>query len=285
VTHRQPPRLLDRVRETVRVHQYSYETEKAYVSWVRRFILFHGKRHPGDLGAQEVTAFLTDLAVTRKVSASTQNQALSAILFLHQKVLEVDLPWLQDVVRAKRSRYVPTVLTRDEVRRVLATLDGVCWIAAALMYGSGLPLIKALRLRVKDVSFGYRQLTIHDGKGRKGRVVPLPDACTGPLRKQLDTVRVLFDLDRERDLPGVSMPMALDRKYRSSSASWPWQFLFPAHHYSRLPGQFVSAAASPASERDTTCGQVSRAASSHRQARHLPHTPALVRYPFAGGRV
>ena len=144
--------LLNRVRETVRLHQYSYETEKAYVSWVRRFILFHCKRHPGDLGAQEVTAFLTNLAVTRKVSASTQNQALSAILFLYQKVLDVDLPWLQDVVRARRSRHVPTVLTRDEIRRVLANLDGVCWLAAALMYGSGLRLIETLRLRVKDVS-------------------------------------------------------------------------------------------------------------------------------------
>ena len=136
MTPPEPPRLLDRVRETVRLHQYSYETEKAYVSWVRRFILFHGKRHPDDLGAQEVTAFLTDLAVTRKVSASTQNQALSAILFLYQKVLEVDLPWLQNVVRARRSRHVPTVLTRDEVRRVLASLDGAFWLASALMYGA-----------------------------------------------------------------------------------------------------------------------------------------------------
>jgi integrase len=137
----------------VRLHQYSYETEKAYVSWVRRFILFHGKRHPDDRGAQEVTAFLTDLAVTRKVSASTQNQALSASLFLYQKVLEVDLPWLQNVVRARRSRHVSTVLTRDEVRRVLASLDGVSWLASALMYGSCLRLIETLRLRLKDVSF------------------------------------------------------------------------------------------------------------------------------------
>jgi integron integrase len=236
VTQQRPPNLLDRVREAARLHQYSYETEKAYVSWVRRFILFHGKRHPRDLGVQEVTAFLTDLAVTRKVSASTQNQALSAILFLYQKVLNADLPWLQDVVRARRSKHVPTVLSRDEVRRVLASLDGACWLAAALMYGSWLRLIETLRLRIKDVSFSYRQLTIHDGKGRKGRQVPLPDSCTGPLRQQLDAVRILFERDRQRNLPGVSMPMALDRKYRSASASWPWQFIFPASHYSMLPG-------------------------------------------------
>ncbi|MGH8221822.1 MAG: integron integrase [Woeseiaceae bacterium] len=223
-------RLLDRLRDTIRVHQYSYQTEKAYVGWVRRFILFHGKRHPQDLGADEVTAFLTDLAVKRCVSASTQNQALSAILFLYQKVLELDLPWLQDVVRAKRSQRVPMVLTRAEVRAVLALLDGSFWLAGALMYGSGLRLIEALRLRVKDISFGYRQLTICDGKGRKDRVVPLSDSCIVPLRQQIDKAKALCEIDRRRNLPGVSMPMALDRKFRGASSSWQWQSTARRHH-------------------------------------------------------
>lgn len=204
----QPPKLLDRVRDTIRVHQYSYETEKAYVGWVRRFILFHAKRHPARLGSAEVTAFLTHLAVERNVSASTQNQALSAILFLYQKVLAIDLPWLQDVVRAKRSQRVPTVLSREEVRQVLAMLDGAAWLAAGLMYGSGLRLSEALRLRIKDVSFSYRQLTVHDGKGKKDRVVPLADTCAAPMRHQFEKVRTMFERDRKRSLPWVSMPMA-----------------------------------------------------------------------------
>ena len=168
-----PRKLLDQTRDALRLRQYSYETEKAYIGWIRRFILHFDKRHPSEMGQREVTAFLTCLAVQRKVSASTQNQALSALLFLYSKVLDVDLPWLDDVVRAKRPVRVPVVMTRDEVRQVLAMLEGRHWLAAALLYGSGLRLIECLRLRVKDISTGYRQIAVHDGKGRKDRIVPL----------------------------------------------------------------------------------------------------------------
>ena len=170
------PRLLDCVREAVRSRHYSRRTEKAYVHWIKRYIFFHGKRHPAEMGAAEVTAFLTSLAVHDQVAASTQNQALSALLFLYREVLGVELPWLDDVVRAKRPQHLPVVLTRDEVRAVLQRLDGVPRLMALLLYGAGLRLLECCRLRVKDVDFATNQIVIRDGKGHKDRVTMLPAA-------------------------------------------------------------------------------------------------------------
>ena len=170
------PRLLDRVREAIRTRHYSRRTEKAYVHWIRRFIFFHDKRHPAEMGPAEISAFLSSLAVRDKVAASTQNQALSALLFLYRDVLGVDLPWLDDVVRAKRPQYLPVVLTRDETRAVLQQLTGVPRIMAFLLYGAGLRLLECCRLRVKDVDFATNQIVIRDGKGRKDRVTMLPAA-------------------------------------------------------------------------------------------------------------
>ncbi len=184
-----PPRLLDQVRDKLRTLHYSYRTEQQYLQWVRRFILFHDKRHPRMMGAPEVEAFLTHLAVTRKVSASTQNQALAALLFLYQKVLELELPWLKDVVRAKPSRHLPVVLTHKEVRAVLAKLEDEYWLIGSILYGGGLRLQEALQLRVKDVDFDLRQLVVRNGKGGKDRVTILPEAIVDPLQRHLEVVR------------------------------------------------------------------------------------------------
>ena len=183
------PRLLDRVREAIRARQYSRRTEKAYVQWIRRYIFFHGKRHPAEMGAPEVTAFLTSLAVHDKVAASTQNQALSALLFLYREVLGVELPWLDDVVRAKRPQHLPVVLTRDEVRAVLQRLDGVSRLMALLLYGAGLRLLECCHLRVKDIDFATNQIVIRDGKGRKDRVTMLPAAVKAALIAHLERAR------------------------------------------------------------------------------------------------
>jgi site-specific recombinase XerD len=199
----QPPRLLEKVRQRIRAKHYSYRTEKTYVHWIRRFILFHGKRHPCEMGAAEVERFLTSLAVDRKVSASTQNQALSAILFLYRDVLEIELPWLDGVVRARRPERRPVVLTRDEVRRVLARLDGVQWLVASLLYGSGLRIQECLQLRVKDVSLDRGELLVRDGKGQKDRVTVLPSALVPQLRVHLERVRRLYEADRAA---GITQP-------------------------------------------------------------------------------
>ena len=231
----QPPRLLEQVRQRIRAKHYSYRTEKTYVHWIRRFILFHGKRHPRDMEAAEVERFLTSLAVERKVSASTQNQALSAILFLYREVLEVELLWLEGVVRARRPERRPVVLTRDEVRRVLARLDGVQWLVASLLYGSGLRVQECLQLRLKDVSLDRGELLVRDGKGQKDRVTVLPSALVPHLRVQLDRVRRLYEADRASGRPGVSLPFALRRKYPQAATSWGWQYVFPSRTFCRDP--------------------------------------------------
>ena len=183
------PRLLDRVRYAIETRHYSRRTEKAYVHWTKRYIFFHGKRHPAEMGAAEVAAFLTSLAVQGKVAAFTQNQALSALLFLYREVLGIDLPWLDEVVRAKRPLHLPVVLTREEVRAVLQRLDGVPRLMAVLLYGAGLRLLESCRLRVKDVDFATSQLTIRDGKGHKDRATMLPGAVKADLLAHLERVR------------------------------------------------------------------------------------------------
>ena len=223
-----PPRLLDRVRAAVRARHYSRRTEKAYVAWIRRYILFHDKRHPADMGAPEVTRFLSSLAVDGKVAASTQNQALSALLFLYGEVLEVDLPWMHEIVRAKRPQRLPVVLSRDEVRAVLRRIDGTPRLMTFLLYGAGLRLLECCRLRVQDVDFGTNQIVVRGGKGDKDRVTMLPAAVKPDLARHLERVREQHRRDLETGAGWVELPTALARKYPHAGREWVWQWVFPA---------------------------------------------------------
>jgi integron integrase len=228
-------RLLDQVRDSLRTHHDSIRTEDAYVLWIKKFILFHGKRHPSELGEPEINAFLTYLAVERKVAASTQNQALSALLFLYREVLVRPLGDFGDLVRARRPERLPVVLTRDEVRAVLAQLDGQTWLMASLLYGSGLRLLECLRLRIKDVDFGQNHLLIRDGKGQRDRVTLLPAALVEPLRRQIDRARALHEQDLRDGFGRVYLPDALTRKYPNADRAFAWQYVFPAARRSRDP--------------------------------------------------
>src|SRR5690606_34181075 len=210
-------------------------TEHAYTHWIRRFILFHGKRHPREMGAPEVEAFLSDLAVQRNVAASTQNQALAAILFLYRDVLSIELPWLQDVVRAKRPARLPVVLTRREVEAVLARLDGRDWLMASLLYGAGLRLMECVRPRVKDIDFAMRQIVVRDGKGAKDRVTMLPEKLLSPLHLQLEKAKAVHEADLAAGFGEVSLPYALAQKYPNAPREWGWQYVFPASRRSIDP--------------------------------------------------
>lgn len=221
-------KLLDQVRRACRIKHLSLRTEKAYVQWVRRFVWYHSLRHPGELGEAEVRAFLSHLALDRNVAASTQNQALSALLFLYTHILERPLDNLGEVVRANRPKRLPVVLTRAEVRAVLAALPGTHRLVASLLYGSGLRLLESLRLRVKDLDFDYAQLTVRDGKGQKDRVTVLPNAVAVSLKRQLRKVRVLHDEDRDEGYGAVYLPHALSQKYPNAASQWGWQYVFPA---------------------------------------------------------
>lgn len=222
------PRLLDQVRDAIRVRHYSLRTEASYIQWIKRFILFHNKRHPRDMGEQEITAFLTDLAVSKNVAASTQNQALAAILFLYKEVLHRELDWIDNIIRAKRSVHVPEVLSPEQVRRLLERLGGVHQLVARLLYGTGMRLMEGLRLRVQDVDFHYRQITVRDGKGSKDRVTMLPDSLIQPLTAHLARVRELHKKDLAEGFGRVSLPHALAEKYPNAGREWPWQYVFPA---------------------------------------------------------
>jgi integron integrase len=222
------PRFLDEVRRRLRAEHYSPRTEEAYVGWIRRFILFHGKRHPSHLGQEEVTRFLTSLAVHHKVASSTQNQALSALLFLYGTVLRRDLAWLEGFVRARGPRRLPTVLARDEVRAVLGHLGGIPWLVVTLLYGGGLRLTEALRLRIKDVDFGASQIIVRRGKGNKDRVTLLPAIAQERLRRQLEFVRSQHQADLLLGAGWVELPEALGRKYPQAGRDWGWQWVFPA---------------------------------------------------------
>ena len=230
-----PPRLLDQVRAALRVRHYSIRTERAYLQWVRRFILANDKRHPREMGAAEVQAFLSALAVEGKVAASTQNQALSALLFLYRHVLGVDLPWMEEVVRAKRPQRIPAVLSRDEVTRLLTLMDGQYGLMASLLYGTGMRLMECLRLRVKDVDFGRREICVRNGKGGKDRRVPLPRKLEDRLRAQVGKVKVLHESDRAVGLGEVHLPHALARKYPNAGRDLGWQYVFPATRQSTDP--------------------------------------------------
>jgi integron integrase len=222
------PKLLDRVRRLSRLRRHSRRTEQAYVFWIKRYIHFHGLRHPSELGRDEVTSFLTHLAAERRVSASTQNQALAALLFLYREALGVSLPWVDEFERAPCSRHVPVVLSPSEVRRVLAHLTGTHWLMALLLYGAGLRLLECCTLRVKDLDFAYYQITVRDGKGGKDRVTVLPSSLAGPLEDQLARVRALHTRDLSRGHGRAPLPDALDRKYPNATKEWRWQFVFPS---------------------------------------------------------
>ena len=238
--HPRPPRLLDRVREVCRTRHLSYRTEQAYVGWVRRFVVFHGLRHPEALAEPDVARFLTYLAAERDVAASTQNQALSALLFLYRDVLRRPLGDLGQPVRARRPRRLPVVLSRAEAAAILDAMTGVDALVARLLYGSGLRLIEALRLRVKDVDFARGEIAVRQGKGNKDRVTVLPDALREPLAEHLRRVRNLHAADVAAGI-GVSLPSALARKYPGAPGAWVWQWVFPSRQPSRDPRSGVVA--------------------------------------------
>jgi len=220
--------LLDRVRDALRRGHYSPRTETQYVVWIRRYILFSGTRHPTEMGAVEVERYLTHLAVNQRVSASTQNQALSALLFLYNKVLDRPLDQMPGVVRARTPSRLPVMLSRDEARAVLGRLQGSVWLIVMLLYGAGLRLNEALALRIKDIDFDRRQITVRRGKGAKDRLVPLPDAVRERLREHLVRVKARHEADLRRGLGAVALPDALARKFPNAPKEWVWQFLFPA---------------------------------------------------------
>jgi integron integrase len=220
--------LFEVAREKIRTRHLALRTEQAYLQWMRRYVNFHGRRHPREMGATEVEAFLTHLAVDAKVSASTQNQALQALLFLYREVLVVELPWLDNVTRASQPRRLPVVLSAAEVRAVLAQLDGTCWLIANLLYGSGLRLMEAHRLRVKDLVMERGELIVRGAKGGKDRVTVLPESVATPLRRHLAKLFERFKQQRKLREPGVSLPAALARKYPLATSQWGWQWVFPA---------------------------------------------------------
>jgi len=220
--------VFDRVREAARVRHYSRRTETAYLSWIRRFIFFHGKRHPAEMGAPEITKFLSSLALKGNVAASTQNQALAALLFLYRDVLERELPWLDDMVRAKRPARLPVVLTREEVRALLGQMHGVPRLMGTLLYGAGLRLLECARLRVKDVDFARNQLTVRGGKGDKDRMTMLPAVVKTELARHLALAKQQHEVDLRHGAGWVELPSALSRKYPNAGREWPWQWVFPA---------------------------------------------------------
>lgn len=271
------PRLLDQVRGRMRRLGMARRSEEAYVGWIRRFILANGKRHPRDMGAPEIERFLTHLAVKGKVSASTQNQALSALLFLYREVLGVTLPWMDDIPRAKKPRRLPVVLTRREVQVLLAEMSGVHWLMTSLLYGTGMRLMECVRLRVKDVDFERRELLIRHGKGGKDRRTMLPGSLVEPLQRQLAEARRLHANDLHAGFGRVWLPDALARKYRNSNIEWSWQYVFPASKRSHDPRDGV------VRRHHVDESGLQRAVKRARQAAHV-HKPATchtLRHSFA----
>jgi integron integrase len=230
-----PPKLLDQVVSKIRFKHYSRRTELSYAHWIKRYILFHGKRHPKDMGAVEIEAFLSALATDRNVSASTQNLALSYIFSLYKEVLEMDLPWLDNIVRAKKPQRLPTVLSESEVKRLLACMEGVPGLVARLLYGTGMRLMEGIRLRVKDVDFDRREILVRDGKGAKDRVTMLPESLKAALKEHLARRRAIFDADTAAGRCDIWLPDALERKYPNACREWGWQFIFVAGKVSTDP--------------------------------------------------
>jgi integron integrase len=230
-----PKRLLDQVRDAIRRKHYAYRTEQSYIYWIKRYILFHEKRHPAEMGKSEIEQFLTHLAVDQNVAASTQNQALSALLFLYRHVLDTPVAYVNNIEFSKKPKRLPSVLTRAEVQQVLAELSGVHALIARLLYGSGLRLMECLRLRVKDVDFGQHQIVVRDGKGAKDRVTLLPEQITAPIHDHLIAVKSLHERDLQQGYGAVELPFALARKYLNADREWVWQYVFPATKLSTDP--------------------------------------------------
>ena len=277
VTGRKPQRLLDVVRARLRVMHYSRRTEQAYVGWIRRFILANDKRHPRDMGGTEVEAFLTDLAVHGHVSAGTQNQALAALLFLYREVLGTELPWMESIVRARRSRRLPVVLSRAEVKRLLACLAGRTWLMAALLYGTGMRLMECLRLRVKEVDFESGVITVRQGKGAKDRRVPLPQRLRQGLERQVEQARVRHELDLAEGYGATVLPMVLARKFPHAVREFCWQFVFPSERLSTDPRSGRVAR----HHMDESVLQRAVKAARHRACIHKPATCHTLRHSFA----
>lgn len=229
------PKLLDEVRAKARLLHLSIRTEETYVSTIRRFILFHGTRHPRDMGVDEIRAYLSHMALEEHVAASTQNVALHALLFLYREVLEIELPEIEGLERARGPKKVPVVFTRKEAQAVLDGLKGAHWLMASLLYGSGLRLMECMRLRVKDLDFNYKELTVVDGKGAKDRRTVLPGSLIVPLREHLKVTRALHEADRSEGFGAVYLPFALARKYPGAATEWGWQYVFPASRRSIDP--------------------------------------------------
>jgi integron integrase len=223
-----PKKILDQVRDAIRLKHYSYKTEETYVQWIRRYILFHNKQHPKDMAVPEIEAFLTHLATVENVAASTQNQAFSALLFLYRHVLQVPLDDRIDALRARRSRYLPTVLTPEEARDIIRQMTGVYRLLALLLYGSGLRLREVLQLRIKDIDFAQHQLIIRNAKGGESRVAILPDRAINPLKYHLEQVKKLHQADLDQGYGATQLPFALAKKYKNASRDWVWQFVFPS---------------------------------------------------------
>ena len=287
------PRLLDALRQQIRYLHYSRRTEQAYVHWVRAFIRFHGLRHPSELGGSEVGAFLLWLAAERRVAPSTHKQALAALLFLYQKVLGVAVPWLDEIGRPRSPVRLPVVLDRDEVAAALAAIDPDFRLLAQLLYGTGMRLLEALRLRVKDVDFEHRAIVVREGKGAKDRVVMLPESLVEPLRVQLALARDLWQSDRLAGVAGVFLPHALAHKYRRADQTWPWFWVFPQASLARDPrAEFDAAADAAAADAlsapplrrhhvlDQTFQRVFRRALA-RAGIAKPATPHTLRHSFA----
>jgi integron integrase len=230
-----PKRLLDQVREKIRIKHYSIRTEQAYVSWIKRFILFHDKRHPNEMGKQEIEAFLTHLAKNLNVASSTQNQAFNALLFLYNQVLDKALGDKINATRAKKPRRLPTVMTNEEAMKVINNLSGSNKLMAKLLYGSGLRLMECLRLRVKDVDFGMHQIMVRDGKGKIDRVTLLPESVMADLKEQLERVKAIHENDINQGYGKVYLPYALSRKYPNANLEWCWQYVFPSKSLSKDP--------------------------------------------------
>lgn len=276
-TPQKPPRLLDAVREQIRLRNFSIRTEQVYVDWCKRFILFHGKRHPAEMGSPELEAFLTHLAIQRNVSASTQNQARSAVLFMYRHVLNMQLPWLTEVVRAKASQHLPVVLTHREVKALLDELSGVHALVASLLYGTGMRLLEGLRLRIKDIDFERREVMVRCGKGAKDRVTVLPENLVFPLQQQVAMARAQHLQDLAAGLGEVWLPNALATKYPRAAKATGWQFVFPS------PSISVDPRGSAERRHHLTEQAIQRAVAgaARRAALDKPCTPHVLRHSFA----
>ncbi len=228
-------KFLDQMRDFIRARHLSLRTEQAYLNWIKRFILFHNKRHPVTMNAREINQYLTYLAVKSNVAASTQNQALNAIMFMYREFLERDIGDIGNYIRAKRSQKMPVVLSRQEVDQVLSNLNGVYKLMAGLMYGSGLRLIECVRLRIKDADFRYKAINVREGKGSKDRMTVLPDKIATPLKLQINKVKIIHKQDLQDGYGSVFLPYALDKKYKNAEKSWQWQYVFPASQLSVDP--------------------------------------------------